>query len=256
MADSKYTITYSLNNVYTKGFRTLTINTANKWLAENVIVKFDISNPCLLDLENTEFFTDNTDYEHSEIYTSIRLGYPGYLANKEWPTGTTILGVVGKYTKVTDATIVASDTTGKISSALKMYTNDLQITSPNLKASNIIAGATILGVAGTAATASSVKLTTYRYDFKPTTQQLANMFYTISPSAGYNGFNEIEMPVIKKENILVETSEGLKLTTSTVEYPTNGLTESSGSACDGSFKVTASIASESIWDGSFSIAID
>ena len=256
MADSKYTITYSLNNVYTKGFRTLTINTANKWLAENVVVKFDISNQFLLDLENIEIFTDNTDYEHSEIYTSVRLGYPGYLANKEWPTGTTILGVAGKYTKVTDATIVANDTTGKISSALKMYTNDLQITSPSLKASNIIAGATILGVAGTAATASSVKLTTYRYDFKPTAQQLTDVFYTISPSTGYNGFSEIQMPVIKAANITVETSEGLKLTTSAVAYPTNGLTEGQNSTLDGSFKVTTSIASESIWDGSFSIATE
>ena len=35
---------------------------------------------------------------------------------------------------------------------------------------------------------------------------------------------------------------------------TNGLTEGPGSVCNGNFKITTSISSESIWDGSFNIA--
>ena len=254
MADSKYNIKYSLTD-YSFGLRTLTINTANKWLAENITVDFSlINNPLTYDLTTNIFGSEMGDINQGGIWTNINIAYPTFLASKEWSSGLTILGFEGKYTKSESTEIQASDDTGQITSALKMYTKDLRITSPNLKASNIISGAKILGIDGTAATASSVKLTTYRYNFKPTTQELADKFYTISPSAGYHGFSEIQMPVIKKENISVETSEGLKLITSAIEYPTNGLTEGSGSACDGSFTITASISSESIWDGSFSIA--
>lgn len=254
MADSKYNIKYSLTD-YSFGLRTLTINTANKWLAENITVDFSlINNPITYDLTTNIFGSEMSNINQSGLWTNISIARPTFLDSQDWSSSLTILGVQGKYTKIESAEIQASDTTGQITSALKMYTKDLRITSPNLKASNIISGARILGIDGTAATASSVKLTAYRYDFKPTAQELVNQFYTISPSAGYNGFNEIQMPVIKKENVLVETSEGLKLTTSTVEYPTNGLTEGPGSVCNGNFKITTSISSESIWDGSFNIA--